>query len=93
MMDKAFNRVVDFTLTSTTHQDQFSLAYSGHPGSGIAKGCVSQDLLNFGAGKPIELSLMEIGRWKAMNIKGRSNFLKVDMKIKDAKNIIDMEDC
>ncbi|GJW38741.1 hypothetical protein Tco_0064586 [Tanacetum coccineum] len=109
--------------------DQFSLAYSGYPGSRTTKGCVSQDLLNFGVGKPVELSLMEMGGWvssllltvlmeseihqghiftlksqrhiqdinqdlkKAMNIKGPSNFLKVDMKIKDAKNIIDREDC
>ncbi|GKB79368.1 hypothetical protein Tco_0946263 [Tanacetum coccineum] len=30
---------------------------------------------------------------KALNIKYPSNFLKIDMKIKDAKNIIDGEDC
>ncbi|GJZ56347.1 G-type lectin S-receptor-like serine/threonine-protein kinase [Tanacetum coccineum] len=50
-------------LTSTTHLDQFSLAQSGHLSLGPAKGCVFRDVLNFQAGKPVELSLMARKRW------------------------------
>ncbi|GKE32149.1 hypothetical protein Tco_1451471, partial [Tanacetum coccineum] len=53
MMDKVFCRVADFTLTSTTHLNQFSLAHSGHPGLGTS----------FYAGNPVELSLMAMRRW------------------------------
>ncbi|GJX52659.1 hypothetical protein Tco_0281028 [Tanacetum coccineum] len=50
-------------LTSTTHLDQFSLAHSGHLGLRPAKGCVFRDVLNFQAGKPVELSLMARKRY------------------------------
>ncbi|GJX97195.1 hypothetical protein Tco_0352993 [Tanacetum coccineum] len=53
MLDKVFSRVVDFMLTSMAHMDQFSLAHSGHPGSGTT----------FYVGYPVELSLMTIRRW------------------------------
>ncbi|GKC19413.1 hypothetical protein Tco_1021563 [Tanacetum coccineum] len=36
MMDKVFSRVVNFTLNSMAYLNQFSLALSGHPGSGTA---------------------------------------------------------
>ncbi|GJV16498.1 hypothetical protein Tco_1361821 [Tanacetum coccineum] len=49
-------------LTSMNNLDQFLLAHSGHPGSRTAKGCVSRDVLNFRAGKPVKLSLMAMRR-------------------------------
>ncbi|GJU03366.1 hypothetical protein Tco_1113704 [Tanacetum coccineum] len=48
-----YSRVVDFTLTSRTHLNQFSLAHSRHPGLGTS----------FYAGNPVELSLMAMRRW------------------------------
>ncbi|GJT32890.1 hypothetical protein Tco_0923309 [Tanacetum coccineum] len=52
MMEKVFIRVVGFTLTSTSRLDQFSLAYSSHPGLGST----------FYGGNPVELSLMTMMR-------------------------------
>ncbi|GJQ96396.1 hypothetical protein Tco_0007535 [Tanacetum coccineum] len=45
-------RVVNFTLNSMAYLNQFSLALSGHPGSGTA----------FYVEKPVELSLMAMRR-------------------------------
>ncbi|GKA95452.1 hypothetical protein Tco_0817490 [Tanacetum coccineum] len=53
MMDKVFGLVVDFPWTLLTHLDQFSLACSRHPGSGMT----------YYAGNPVELSLMAMRRW------------------------------
>ncbi|GJV57742.1 hypothetical protein Tco_1458747, partial [Tanacetum coccineum] len=43
MIDKVFSLFVDFMFTSITYLDQFSLAHSGHPGLGTAKGCTKDD--------------------------------------------------
>ncbi|GKA91766.1 FAR1-related sequence 5-like protein [Tanacetum coccineum] len=43
MIDKVFSLVVDVMFTLITYLDQFSLAHSGHPGSGTTKGCTKDD--------------------------------------------------
>ncbi|GJS81464.1 hypothetical protein Tco_0748005 [Tanacetum coccineum] len=80
MMDKVFSRVVNFTLNSMAYLNQFSLALSGHPGSGTA----------FYVEKPVQrmmYSFVPDLSWLHTHTQSSNTYLRHQSRLKKALNI------